>query len=111
MILVSKALDTKLETSAADIEINDPAKAKAIRETALFYTRQRTQDLLTQMARGKKLSAMSEAELPAPVAALPAPARQAFEIIVVKHHRHAIARGLNVDLDAIARRNSRPHCR
>jgi uncharacterized protein YaaN involved in tellurite resistance len=27
-----------------------PAKAKAIRETALFYTRQRTQDLLTQMA-------------------------------------------------------------
>ena len=28
----------------------DPAKAKAIRETALFYTRQRTQDLLTQMA-------------------------------------------------------------
>jgi len=50
MILVSKALDAKLETSAADIEINDPAKAKAIRETALFYTRQRTQDLLTQMA-------------------------------------------------------------
>ncbi len=50
MIHVSKALDTKLETSAADIEITDPAKAKAIRETALFYTRQRTQDLLTQMA-------------------------------------------------------------
>ena len=30
--------------------MTDPAKAKAIRETALFYVRQRTQDLLTQMA-------------------------------------------------------------
>lgn len=50
MIHVSKALDAKLEAKAADIEIEDPAKAKAMRETALFYTRQRTQDLLTQMA-------------------------------------------------------------
>ncbi len=50
MIHVSKALDAKLEAKAADIELSDPAKAKAIRETALFYTRQRTQDLLTQMA-------------------------------------------------------------
>ncbi len=50
MIYVSKALDARLEAKAADIEISDPAKAKAIRETALFYTRQRTQDLLTQMA-------------------------------------------------------------
>ncbi|MFM7027791.1 MAG: toxic anion resistance protein [Chakrabartia sp.] len=50
MIHVSKALDDKLEAKAADIELSDPAKAKAIRETALFYTRQRTQDLLTQMA-------------------------------------------------------------
>ena len=50
MIHVSKALDSKLEATAADIEITDPAKAKAVRETALFYTRQRTQDLLTQMA-------------------------------------------------------------
>ncbi len=50
MIHVSKALDTRLESKAADIEITDPAKAKAMRETALFYTRQRTQDLLTQMA-------------------------------------------------------------
>ena len=30
--------------------LGDPAKAKAIRESALFYTRQRTTDLLTQMA-------------------------------------------------------------
>ncbi len=50
MVHVAKALDTRLEDKAADIEISDPAKAKAIRESALFYIRQRTQDLLTQMA-------------------------------------------------------------
>ena len=50
MIHVSKALDAKLEAKAMDLELSDPAKAKAIRETALFYVRQRTQDLLTQMA-------------------------------------------------------------
>ena len=33
-----------------EIETSDPVKAKAIRETALFYVRQRTTDLLTQMA-------------------------------------------------------------
>ena len=50
MIHIAKALDAKLEEKAAEVEISDPAKAKAIRETALFYVRQRTQDLLTQMA-------------------------------------------------------------
>ena len=50
MIHLSRALDTKLEEKAADLDATDPAKAKAIRETALFYVRQRTQDLLTQMA-------------------------------------------------------------
>ena len=50
MIHVSKALDAKLEAKANEIEPSDPAKAKAIRETALFYVRQRTTDLLTQMA-------------------------------------------------------------
>ena len=50
MIHMSKLLDAKLEEAAAELEHSDPAKAKAIRETALFYTRQRTQDLLTQMA-------------------------------------------------------------
>ncbi|MFG6283818.1 toxic anion resistance protein [Sphingomonas sp. S6] len=50
MIHLSKAMDAKLEETAADLDHTDPAKAKAIRETALFYTRQRTQDLLTQMA-------------------------------------------------------------
>lgn len=46
-----------------------------------------SKDLLTQMARGKKLSDMSEAELPAPVAALPQPARKAYVANVVKRRR------------------------
>jgi uncharacterized protein YaaN involved in tellurite resistance len=50
MIHVSKTLDAKLEAKASELEASDPAKAKAIRETALFYVRQRTTDLLTQMA-------------------------------------------------------------
>lgn len=50
MIYLSKAMDEKLEAKALDLDHSDPAKAKAIRETALFYVRQRTQDLLTQMA-------------------------------------------------------------
>ncbi|QSB44827.1 toxic anion resistance protein [Tsuneonella flava] len=50
MVHISKTLDEKLEDKAAELDVTDPAKAKAIRETALFYVRQRTQDLLTQMA-------------------------------------------------------------
>jgi uncharacterized protein YaaN involved in tellurite resistance len=50
MIHVAKALDAGLEQKALDLDSTDPAKAKAIRESALFYVRQRTQDLLTQMA-------------------------------------------------------------
>jgi len=50
MIHISKSLDKKLEEKANELDATDPAKAKAIRETALFYTRQRTTDLLTQMA-------------------------------------------------------------
>ncbi|MGQ5702138.1 toxic anion resistance protein [Sandaracinobacteroides sp. A072] len=50
MIHLSKTLDARLEEKAAELDHVDPAKAKAIRETALFYTRQRTTDLLTQMA-------------------------------------------------------------
>jgi uncharacterized protein YaaN involved in tellurite resistance len=50
MIHISKTLDAKLEDKANELDSSDPAKAKAIRESALFYTRQRTQDLLTQMA-------------------------------------------------------------
>ena len=50
MIHISKTLDKQLEEKASELDATDPAKAKAIRETALFYTRQRTTDLLTQMA-------------------------------------------------------------
>lgn len=50
MIHISKTLDQQLEDKANELDATEPAKAKAIRETALFYTRQRTTDLLTQMA-------------------------------------------------------------
>jgi len=50
MIHISKVMDAKLEEKAAELDATDPMKAKAVRETALFYTRQRTTDLLTQMA-------------------------------------------------------------
>ena len=50
MIHIAKAMDQRLEDKALDLDSTDPAKAKAIRESALFYVRQRTQDLLTQMA-------------------------------------------------------------
>ncbi len=50
MIHISKTLDARLEAKALELDATDPAKARAIRESALFYTRQRTQDLLTQMA-------------------------------------------------------------
>ena len=50
MIAMAKTLDAKLEDKANELDATDPAKAKAMRETALFYTRQRHQDLLTQMA-------------------------------------------------------------
>jgi len=50
MIHISKTLDARLEGKALELDSTDPAKAKAVRESALFYIRQRTQDLLTQMA-------------------------------------------------------------
>ncbi|WP_295632632.1 toxic anion resistance protein [Novosphingobium sp.] len=50
MVQIARLLDAKLEDAANDCDHTDPAKAKAIREGALFYTRQRAQDLLTQMA-------------------------------------------------------------
>ena len=50
MIHIAKTLDERLEEKANELDATDPAKAKALRESALFYVRQRTQDLLTQMA-------------------------------------------------------------
>ncbi len=49
MVQASKMFDEKLEAKALELEYVDPAKAKAIRESALFYVRQRTTDLLTQL--------------------------------------------------------------
>lgn len=50
MVHIAKTLDARLEEEANNLDSTDPEKAKAMRETALFYVRQRTQDLLTQMA-------------------------------------------------------------
>ena len=50
MIHIAGTLDARLEAKAGELDGSDPAKAKIIRENALFYARQRTQDLLTQMA-------------------------------------------------------------
>jgi uncharacterized protein YaaN involved in tellurite resistance len=50
MIHIARALDAGLERKAAELDATDPAKAKAVRETALFSVRQRLTDLLTQLA-------------------------------------------------------------
>ena len=50
MVHVSKTLDSRLEAKALELDYTDPAKAKAIRESALFHVRQRSTDLLTQLA-------------------------------------------------------------
>ena len=50
MVHVAKTLDERLEAKADEIDATDPVKAKAIRESALFYVRQRSQDILTQLA-------------------------------------------------------------
>lgn len=49
-VYVLKGLDKKLETKALELDGSDPAKAKVVREDVLFYVRQKTTDLLTQMA-------------------------------------------------------------
>ena len=50
MVHVAKTLDERLEAKAAELDATDPEKAKAVRESALFYVRQRNQDILTQLA-------------------------------------------------------------
>lgn len=50
MIHIARALDAGLERKADELDMTDPAKAKAVRETALFAVRQRLTDLLTQLA-------------------------------------------------------------
>ena len=43
-------LDEALTRKIAEIEAHDPEKARALQEDALFYVRQKRQDLLTQLA-------------------------------------------------------------
>src|SRR3546814_17312196 len=50
MVHIAGTLDQRLEAKATELDGSDPVKAKILRENALFYARQRTQDLLTQMA-------------------------------------------------------------
>ena len=49
-VYVAERLDARLAAAIADTEVNDPEKAKALREDVLFYVRQKHQDLLTQLA-------------------------------------------------------------
>lgn len=47
---VGKRIDLALEDRVAEIEVQDPEKARIVREEMLFYVRQKVQDMLTQLA-------------------------------------------------------------
>ncbi|KAB7745269.1 toxic anion resistance protein [Nostocoides sp. F2B08] len=49
-IYIAERLDSRLAARIAEIELNDPAEADALRQDVLFYVRQKHQDLLTQLA-------------------------------------------------------------
>jgi uncharacterized protein YaaN involved in tellurite resistance len=49
-IYVGKQIDSALEKRAAEIELEDPEKARVVKEEMIFYVRQKVQDLLTQLA-------------------------------------------------------------
>ncbi len=49
-VYVGKQIDAALEARVAEIEAQDPQKARLVREEMLFYVRQKVQDLLTQLA-------------------------------------------------------------
>jgi uncharacterized protein YaaN involved in tellurite resistance len=49
-VYLGKKLDAEVETRLAALETTDPQRAKVLREDVQFYTRQKVQDLLTQMA-------------------------------------------------------------
>ena len=49
-VYLGKKLDGEVETRLATLETTDPPRAKVLREDVQFYTRQKVQDLLTQMA-------------------------------------------------------------
>ena len=49
-VYLGKKLDAEVETRLTALDASDPQRAKILREDVLFYTRQKVQDLLTQMA-------------------------------------------------------------
>lgn len=50
MVHIARVLDRKLEEMATSLDATQPTKARSLREGPLFSIRQRTTDLLTQMA-------------------------------------------------------------
>src|SRR5262249_9164477 len=48
LVYLAQQLDAQLAAKIAAIEATDPEKAKVLKEDALFYVRQKVQDLLTQ---------------------------------------------------------------
>ncbi len=49
-VYLGRQIDTALEKRVAEIEAQNAQKAKAVREELLFYTRQKVQDLQSQLA-------------------------------------------------------------
>ncbi len=49
-VYISQKIDASLVTRIAEIEKQDAEKARVVKEEMLFYVRQKTQDLLTQLA-------------------------------------------------------------
>ena len=49
-VYVGKKLDAVLEAKTARFEASDSERARVVKEDILFYTRQKVQDLLTQLA-------------------------------------------------------------
>ncbi len=49
-VYVCRRLDDALSERIAEIEADDPEKARVVKEEMLFYIRQKSQDLLTQLA-------------------------------------------------------------
>jgi len=49
-VYLGKKLDAEIDAQLAALDATDPERAKILREDVQFYTRQKIQDLLTQMA-------------------------------------------------------------
>jgi uncharacterized protein YaaN involved in tellurite resistance len=49
-LYLARRMDAALDARIREVEAQDPERAKALREDCLFYVRQKTQDLATQLA-------------------------------------------------------------